>query len=161
MNLNPVKYAGTNLKSNLYIFQYFTQYLLSKTDNDPRIYNLITIYKKEGNVKIDYDIDEEIELETERVIYLGLIINEILSNTFKFELNTNKVLMIKISIKSIDGIIEIIIKDNGPGFIKANVKEGSLGLKLINIMCTQLEAVHEIKSDKGVTHKIKFSFVKT
>jgi two-component sensor histidine kinase len=122
---------------------------------------LITIYKKEGNVAIDYDIDEEIELETERVIYLGLIINEILSNTFKFELNTNKVLMIKISIKSIDGIIEIIIRDNGPGFIKANVKEGSLGLKLINIMCTQLEAVHEIKSDKGVTHKIKFSFVKT
>ena len=45
-------------------------------------------------------------------------------------------------------------------FIKENVKEGSLGLKLINIMCTQLEAVHEIKSDKGVTHKIKFSFVK-
>ena len=81
---------------------------------------LITIYKKEGNVAIDYDIDEEIELETERVIYLGLIINEILSNTFKFELNTNKVLMIKISIKSIDGIIEIIIRDNGPGFIKAN-----------------------------------------
>ena len=121
---------------------------------------LITIYKKEGNVAIDYDIDEEIELETERVIYLGLIINEILSNTFKFELNTNKVLMIKISIKSIDGIIEIIISDNGPGFIKANVKEGSLGLKLINIMCKQLEALHEIKSDKGVTHKIKFSFVK-
>ena len=121
---------------------------------------LITIYKKEGNVEISYDIDEEIELETERVIYLGLIINEILSNTFKFELNTNKVLLIKISIKSVDGIIDIIIKDNGPGFIKENVKEGSLGLKLINIMSTQLEAVHEIKSDKGVTHKIKFSFVK-
>ena len=121
---------------------------------------LITIYKKEGNVEISYDIDEEIELETERVIYLGLIINEILSNTFKFELNTNKVLLIKISIKSVDGIIDIIIKDNGPGFIKENVKEGSLGLKLINIMSTQLEALHEIKSDKGVTHKIKFSFVK-
>ena len=121
---------------------------------------LITIYKKEGNVKIDYDIDEEIELETERVIYLGLIINEILSNTFKFELNTNQILSIKISIKSVDGIIDIIIRDSGPGFIKENVKEGSLGLKLINIMCTQLEAIHEIKSDKGVTHKIKFSFVK-
>jgi two-component sensor histidine kinase len=121
---------------------------------------LITIYKKEGNVEIDYDIDEEIELETERMIYLGLIINEILSNTFKFELNNNKVLLIKISIQSIDGIIDITINDNGPGFIKENVKEGSLGLKLINIMCTQLEAVHDIKSDKGVTHKIKFSFVK-
>lgn len=122
---------------------------------------LITIYNKEGNVEIDYDIDEEIELETERMIYLGLIINEVLSNTFKFQLNDNNVLLIKISIQSIDGIIEIIIRDNGPGFIKENVKEGSLGLKLINIMSTQLKAVHEIKSDKGVTHKIKFSFVKT
>ena len=72
----------------------------------------------------------------------------------------NQILSIKISIKSVDGIIDIIIRDSGPGFIKENVKEGSLGLKLINIMCTQLEAVHDIKSDKGVTHKIKFSFVK-
>lgn len=122
---------------------------------------LITIYKKEGNVEINYAIDEEIELETERMIYLGLIINEILSNTFKFESNANKILLIKICIQSIDGIIEVLIKDNGPGFIKENIKVGSLGLKLINIMCAQLDAEHEINSDNGVSHKIKFSFVKS
>jgi two-component sensor histidine kinase len=121
---------------------------------------LITIYKKEGNVEIEYAIDEEIELETERMIYLGLIINEILSNTFKFELNAHKILLIKICIQSIDGIIEVLIKDNGPGFIKENIKVGSLGLKLITIMCAQLDAEHEINSDNGVSHKIKFSFVK-
>lgn len=122
---------------------------------------LITIYKKEGNVEINYAIDEEIELETERMIYLGLIINEILSNTFKFESNAHKILLIKICIQSIDGIIEVLIKDNGPGFIKENIKVGSLGLKLINIMCAQLDAEHEINSDNGVSHKIKFSFVKS
>jgi two-component sensor histidine kinase len=121
---------------------------------------LITIYKKEGNVEIEYAIDEEIELETERMIYLGLIINEILSNTFKFELNAHKILLIKICIQSIDGIIEVLIKDNGPGFIKENIKVGSLGLKLITIMCAQLDAEHEINSDNGVSYKIKFSFVK-
>ena len=112
---------------------------------------LITIYKKEGNVEIDYDIDEEIELETERMIYLGLIINEILSNTFKFELNNNKVLLIKISIQSIDGIIDITINDNGPGFIKENVKEGSLGLKLIKNSSTF--GVLEIISHSTVSFK--------
>lgn len=122
---------------------------------------LITIYKKEANVEINYAIDEEIELETERMIYLGLIINEILSNTFKFESNAHKILLIKICIQSIDGIIEVLIKDNGPGFIKENIKVGSLGLKLINIMCAQLDAEHEINSDNGVSHKIKFSFVKS
>lgn len=122
---------------------------------------LITIYKKEANVEINYAIDEEIELETERMIYLGLIINEILSNTFKFESNAHKILLIKICIQSVDGIIEVLIKDNGPGFIKENIKVGSLGLKLINIMCAQLDAEHEINSDNGVSHKIKFSFVKS
>jgi hypothetical protein len=44
---------------------------------------LITIYKKEDNVEIDYDIDEEIELETERMIYLGLTINEKVKEYFQ------------------------------------------------------------------------------
>jgi two-component sensor histidine kinase len=92
------------------------------------------------------------------MIYLGLIINEIISNTFKFEKGNH--IIINLSIQAINGMIEISIQDNGPGFDQNLIKEESLGLKLIKIMCTQLNADHEIVSQMGVEHKIKFNFVK-
>ena len=120
--------------------------------------HLKAIYKKENNVEFKYLIDEEIELESERMIYLGLIINEIISNTFKFHKGNN--IIIILSIQTINGMIEISIKDNGPGFDQDLIREESLGLKLTKIMCAQLNAEHEIISKNGVTHKIKFNFVK-
>jgi two-component sensor histidine kinase len=123
--------------------------------------HLKSIYKKEENVIIHYNIDEDIELETERMIYLGLIINEIVSNTFKFEIGNGVKSIINIFITSINGIIEIDISDKGPGFNKNMIKSESLGLKLITIMCTQLNAEHDVSSDNGVRHTIKFSFDKS
>jgi two-component sensor histidine kinase len=123
--------------------------------------HLKTIYKKEDNVEIKYEIEQEIELETERMIFLGLIINEIISNTFKFEIGNGNKIIIDINIQSINGIIEIRIKDNGPGFDKNLVKEESLGLKLIGIMCAQLNATHDITATNGVEHTIIFNFVKS
>jgi two-component sensor histidine kinase len=122
--------------------------------------HLKSIYKKEENVIIHYNIEEDIELETERMIYLGLIINEIISNTFKFEIGNGNKIIIDINIQSINGIIEIRIKDNGPGFDKNLVREESLGLKLIGIMCAQLNATHDITVTNGVEHTIIFNFVK-
>ena len=123
--------------------------------------HLKTIYKKEDNVEIKYAIEQEIELETERMIFLGLIINEIISNTFKFEIGNGNKIIIDINIQSINGIIEIRIKDNGPGFDKNLVREESLGLKLIGIMCAQLNATHDITVTNGVEHTIIFNFVKS
>ena len=123
--------------------------------------HLMSIYKKEDNVIIQYDIDEEIELETERMIYLGLIINEIISNTFKFELGKGNKILINICIQSNNGIIRIKINDNGPGFDKNKIRDESLGLKLIGIMCAQLQASHEISGTNGVMHNITFNFIKS
>ena len=50
---------------------------------------------------------KENEIETERMIFLGLIINEIISNTFKFEIGNGNKIIIDINIQSINGIIEI------------------------------------------------------
>jgi two-component sensor histidine kinase len=120
--------------------------------------HLKAIYKKDNNVQIKYNIDEEIELESERMIYLGLIINEIISNTFKFDKGNN--IIITLNIQAINSKIEISIQNNGPGFDQDLIREESLGLKLIKIMCAQLNAEHEIHSSVGVEHKIKFNFVK-
>jgi two-component sensor histidine kinase len=141
--------------SDNYEFINVYEYIITLTNH------LKAIYKKDENVLIQYHIDKDIELETERMIYIGLIINEIISNTFKFEVSNGIKSKIKISIVSINGIIEINISDNGPGFDKELIRTESLGLKLITIMCSQLNAAHEITSKVGVRHTIKFSFDKS
>ena len=141
--------------SDNYEYINVNEYIITLTNH------LKSIYKKEENVEIQYNIEEDIELETERMIYLGLIINEIVSNTFKFEIGNGVKSIINISMASNKGIIEINISDNGPGFNKDLVKSESLGLKLITIMCAQLHAAHEITSNDGVQHTIKFSFDKS
>jgi two-component sensor histidine kinase len=141
--------------SDNYEYINVNEYIITLTNH------LKSIYKKEENVEIQYNIEEDIELETERMIYLGLIINEIVSNTFKFEIGNAVKSIINITIASIDGIIEMEISDNGPGFDKELIRHESLGLKLITIMCTQLNAIHEISSKDGVQHTIKFSFDKS
>jgi two-component sensor histidine kinase len=141
--------------SDNYEYINVNEYIITLTNH------LKSIYKKEENVEIQYNIEEDIELETERMIYLGLIINEIVSNTFKFEIGNAVKSIINITIASIDGIIEMEISDNGPGFDKELIRHESLGLKLITIMCTQLNAAHEITSNDGVQHTIKFSFDKS
>jgi two-component sensor histidine kinase len=141
--------------SDNYEYINVNEYIITLTNH------LKSIYKKEENVEIQYNIEEDIELETERMIYLGLIINEIVSNTFKFEIGNAVKSIINITIASIDGIIEMEISDNGPGFDKELIRHESLGLKLITIMCMQLNAIHEISSKDGVQHTIKFSFDKS
>lgn len=116
--------------------------------------HLKSIYKKEDFAGISYQINDTIELNTERIINLGLIINEIISNSFKYEIGHDT--LISINIQSTNGLIEISIKDNGPGFDQNKIKAESLGLKLIKIMCTQLNADYELTSQNGVEHKFKF-----
>ena len=120
--------------------------------------HLKSIYKKDDYVGISYQIDDELELETERMIYLGLIINEIISNTFKYEIGNDTLILINIQLNN--GIVEVSIKDNGPGFDQNEIREESLGLKLIKIMCVQLNANHELTSTNGVEHKFNFIFEK-
>jgi two-component sensor histidine kinase len=173
LNLQKRRIFDLEMKNNLTAVQNrihtmsLVHELLYNTDNDEYINineyikklatHIKSIYKKENIVMVNFNIKEDLELEAERMIYLGLIINEIVSNTFKFELRNDKNSIINISVISESGIIEINISDNGPGFNINLVKSESLGLKLITVMCKQLNATHEISSNNGVQHIIKFS----
>lgn len=110
-----------------------------------------------SDVVFEYEIDEEIYLEAERMIPIGLIINEAVSNSFKYAFPDKK------------GIISIVficsethfclkISDNGIGLPAEIQTEDfeSLGIQLINALSDQLSAELKILRGKGLGYELLF-----
>jgi two-component sensor histidine kinase len=103
------------------------------------------------------NIDISIQLPIEQIISLGLIINEIISNAYKYAFNDNKGSKLEITLAKINNLIVLEISDDGPGFSKDQINENSLGLKLIDIMCTQIKAKLTSSCTNGVSYNIEFT----
>lgn len=114
----------------------------------------LSFQKEEQFIAIQYDI-EAVQISLEKIILLGLIINETVSNVFKHAVvsKTN----LNISLSQQKNRYTLVVKDDGPGFDMKQVNKSSLGLKLIQTMCQQLEANYILEHQKGVTHTIQFS----
>jgi len=120
--------------------------------------HLKSIYKQENrNIVQIINIDISIQLPIEQIISLGLIINEIISNAYKYAFNDNKGSKLEITLAKINNLIVLEISDDGPGFSKDQINENSLGLKLIDIMCTQIKAKLTSSCINGVSYNIEFT----
>jgi len=102
---------------------------------------------------------EEIKLDIDTAVPLGLIINELISNSFKHGFKGKKEGNISISMKHVDSSkqqINLIVNDNGIGLPSGfNInKATSLGLKLINMLTEQLNGTLEITNKKGACFNI-------
>jgi PAS domain S-box-containing protein len=101
---------------------------------------------------------EDIELNIETSIPLGLIINEIITNIIKYAFPQNQKGTIEIHLYSqIDQII-LKISDNGIGIPeKINIKKPeTLGLVIIKSLTNQIDGTIQINTNPGTTYTITF-----
>jgi len=128
-------------------------YVLTLVNHLKMIYQL-----EDKNVGIHFEIQPNLKLPMEQIISLGLIVNEVVSNSFKYAYIKRENGTLLISINEINNTYLVEIKDDGPGIDKSEIDLSSLGLKLINLMSEQLKAehIHTFNND-GVAHYFKFS----
>lgn len=109
---------------------------------------------KSKNINIDLKL-EDIAMEFDSAISLGIIVNEVISNSIKHNAD-NINLNITIKLEAQDKHIKLIIKDNGTGFNKSSTSEG-LGLSLIESFSKKLpNSEFNFESDNGVTFTLTF-----
>ncbi len=121
------------------------------------ITHLISIYQTESKeIEIIYDIETDLQLPIENVVSMGLILNEAVSNALKYAFTKIKQGKLHVVIYSNAENCIIEVKDNGPGFNNQDLKENSLGMKLIKVMCAQLKANYVFENTNGVSHNITF-----
>lgn len=101
-------------------------------------------------VKVDY-------LNINQAIPLGLMLTELLTNSFKHAFETRQAGMITIEITGGPDLIHVVYKDNGKGF-DPNLFETSttMGMVLVRSLLKQLKAEYSIKGKAGF--ELSFSF---
>jgi PAS domain S-box-containing protein len=121
---------------------------------------LFTSYQS-SEQKVEYEINiGSFPVDIDTTISLGLITNELVSNSFKYAFANIANCKIDVSLKKFDiKNLVLSIKDNGKGlpsgFDYKNTE--SLGLQLVCLLTEQIQGKLEVKSsDKGTTFSIIF-----
>jgi two-component sensor histidine kinase len=106
-------------------------------------------------IAINYELDE-IYLSVTKAIPCGLLVNEVLTNSFKHAFVNLSAGEIKILFKQEKETCVLEIIDNGVGFIANSKPSQSIGMTLIDAFVKQLKGNHEFINDNGTTLKLKF-----
>ena len=119
-----------------------------------------------------YNIDKEIELKTDlqieyfnlnTLVPLGLLLNEIVSNSLKYAFSDVEKGIITITLVE-NGFnqFELVIGDNGKGYEGEpnNTNKSTLGLELIKILTDQLDGNIAKLNLPGTVYKLDFKLQK-
>lgn len=106
---------------------------------------------------LQINIQEEM-LAVDAVLPLGLMVNEILTNSFKYAYNEVQRPLLKISLVQNGQQLEMEIADNGPGQV-ANENKG-FGKSLIDAFTRQLHATCQVTSDQGLVYYFQIPYTK-
>jgi len=128
-----------------------TDYLNSLLRNIKNVYN-----NEDRNVEVNVMV-KDILLNLDLAIPLGLILNELLTNSYKHAFIDKDSGCIFISIEKKNGLYCFAYKDNGIGLDNVNIESyKSLGMRLVSRLASQINAKAILKSDSGV--EVTFNF---
>jgi len=129
---------------------------------DDLFLQLSTILKKEGqNVEFFNNISD-IELDLDTAVPFGLILNELITNSYKYAFASVSAPQISMSLTAVDGHLgksyALIYADNGKGLgDHADLRNSNtLGLRLIADLTRQLKGTIEYRSEGGAVFHITF-----
>ena len=143
------------IHEKLYQSNDFTKINLSEYINS-LVNGLFYSYSIKKTIHSIINIDN-VELNIETAVPVGLILNELISNSLKhgFKKGNGEVY---IKLKAVNDKYEMVVGDNGTGFPKDLDfrKTESLGLQLVNNLVNQIDGVIKMSTDQGTEFKIIF-----
>ncbi|MBP7810380.1 MAG: XylR N-terminal domain-containing protein [Bacteroidia bacterium] len=139
---------------------------LSKINAEEYFSELVRFISETYNVNSDVKVNLKIKvrekfIDIDKAIPCGIIINELLSNAFKYAFPNDKSGEVKVELRSIvnpNYHCRLIVADNGVGIKgKINFKNPeTLGLQLINSLTDQLDGKLEVNKEKGTNFTFFF-----
>ena len=120
-----------------------------------------SLRKKEKDIQIYTDI-EKINLEMTKAMPFGLLLNELITNSYKYAFLNKEHGTIWLTLFEKNNEYVLQYKDDGPGFeYSSETKKTSLGLNLIEAFCLQLNGNFTYKnSNNFMIFEFKFPALK-
>ena len=103
---------------------------------------------------------DQVKLDIDQAIPLGLIINELVNNSLKHafaDKEDDNLLMIELKEKQSG--VELVIRDNGSGFESYESTQNSIGLSLVKLLARQLKGSINFNLDRGTEVRLRFENV--
>ena len=139
-------YQSENL-SNISFHQYVEQ-LIEEINH--------TFENKATDIEFEIDV-EPIELSVNKAIPCSLLLNELIVNIHKHAFKDRSKGKVQVIIEEQNGLVHLIVKDNGVGFDHNPTDDESLGMSLIETLVGQLGGELDAYNDNGATFDITFS----
>jgi two-component sensor histidine kinase len=147
--IHAMLYASTSLRD--IDFAEYTRALAAELSNAYR--------PDPARVRLVFEL-ESIRLEIDRAIPCGLILNELLSNAFKYAFPDNRQGEIRVSLRLREDCVRLAVEDTGIGLregFSANELK-SLGLSIAGLLARQLGGSLKITSSLGARFVLKFAW---
>lgn len=138
-------YQGTNLGA-IEMKDYFVN--LSE--------GVLETFDAEDRVKIECSM-ENIEVDVDTAVPIGLIVNELLTNSLKYAFPNKTKGEIQIRLRQDNNILSLEVSDNGIGIAdNTSVKGTGFGTQLISLLTQQLNGTLTRVTDKGTAVHFQF-----
>ena len=112
---------------------------------------------EDKEITIQFTVESSIQIIMDRAITIGLLINEIVSNSMKYAFKGRSEGLITIDVQKLHNGYQMSISDNGIGFSTELAHSKSLGLYLIENLVKQLQGRYDLESHHGTTYIIYFN----
>ena len=118
---------------------------------------IVELFQHNLYITTEKQIDQ-FNLPSKKLFLLGIILNELLTNTLKYAFIGKKSCFINISLTNIENQLTLTIQDNGNGLPESfNINDSNgFGLKLVKMLCEQLNGSFIIENHKGTRSIVKF-----
>ena len=118
---------------------------------------IVGTFPQKPAVKIETSIDDVI-LSSKILSPLGMIINELISNTMKYAFNGLDEGLIAVKVLKKEAHMSITIMDNGPGIPESITFDNSpgLGMQLVEMLVKQINGSITIERGRGAKFIIEF-----
>lgn len=120
----------------------------------------IDVFGAENQVVVEVAMDV-LELDVDTAIPIGLIVNELLTNSLKYAFPEGRPGKVKISLKESDDVLQLEVNDNGVGNTTESKVQGTgFGTQLITLLTRQLDGKMILNSGQGTSVSFQFQLSK-
>lgn len=118
---------------------------------------ILDAFAAEDRIKIDCTM-EELELDVDTAVPIGLIVNELLTNALKYAFPKGQIGKIEIQLTKNSDHLQLKVKDDGIGKSKEITSTGTgFGTQLVALLTMQLEGTMEEKVENGTIVSFVFN----
>ncbi|MCU0844653.1 MAG: PAS domain S-box protein [Spirochaetes bacterium] len=125
----------------------------------PLIDEIVASYTISAKITVEKLIDD-FPLHAEKLFPVGLILNELLTNAMKYAFNGRSSGRIAVTVSRTASGIVLVVHDDGPGLPEAALsgRSAGFGIKLVEMMMTQVGGTMRIENDSGGRFHITIPF---